>query len=392
MYSSLIQFFVFFALIGLIILYTDQLPFLYRFCSVLRIITFFVVFPQVLCRISKLKLFHYFFFLYFILLLCSCVFHGMGLYALVFHAVTIFALIGLLTIGFERDVNQTLRILTLVFSLFVIANFFLILLSPDGMWKLRSDALGEIVGYYFVGGNRNQMGATLLVAYLTSSLYSQKTGKLRKLNIIVLVSSIISLIIIDSKTSILGFLATVLFMYVKKEKIRKYSLFAIIVGYFLFQFIVVFTLTDISSNQYVSYLVEDVLGKDLTFSGRVPIWERSLLMFYLSPIWGYGLYDTDFMMFYINAFHPHNFIYSILIKGGVCLLSCAVCLCYISIRQTYIYKSNISIMLLFGFWIFLFMSIMEVYPFILFAYILTLLFYSKYYLNSFVKNVEHTSR
>lgn len=367
------------ALIGLMVLHTEEVPLLHMVCSVLRAISFVLLFPQLIVRKKKLEWFHYILIAYFFLLLYSSIINGQRLNGLISKAITIFTILAALKIDFEKNVNQTLRTLTVVFSGFVIVNFFLVLLYPDGIWKHVSDVTGEIVGDYILGGNRNQMGSVLVVGYLTSTLYSLKTKRLRKLNYIIMLSALISLLIGGSRTSILGMIGISLFNYSKSERIHNMALLFMIIGYFVFQFVAVFLLTDFSSNHYISYFVEEVLGKDLTFSGRSGIWEQSTLLILLSPIWGYGLYDSDFLMFNISTISPHNFILSILLKGGICLLICALILFAFAIKQAYKYKTSMSLMLIFGLWILLFMSIMEVYSFILYVYLLSLLNYSKFF-------------
>lgn len=63
------------------------------------------------------------------------------------------------------------------------------------------------------------------------------------------------------------------------------------------------------------YIIEDVLGKDITFTNRTQLWDAAGKKFVESPILGYGFVDKEWYLANMESFAigPHNFIYSILL-------------------------------------------------------------------------------
>ena len=376
----MLHFIVYFSLIGLIVFHTSELPLLHALFSWIRILCFVYYFFRFLITRIRVESFHIVLLAYFSVFLYSSIIHGSVINSLLSNAATIFCLLVAIKLDIEIDVNRTLRILTIVFASFVCINFFFILLYPDGLWLRVSDVTGDITGDYLIGGNRNQMGATLVTACLTGQLCYYKIGKYRLFVNALFLVSLFSVIIVGSKTSLLGVLGVFSLRYIKSIKHQNLFLLSLIAFYILFQIFVVFTLTDLSSIEYVRYFVEDVLGKDLSFSGRADIWENASLMIFLSPYLGYGMIDADWLMLYVDSVSPHNIVYSIILKGGLLLLFIFVILIITSIKQAFKYRTHISIMLVSVFFILLIMSIMEVYRFILYVYVLLLIYYSKYYI------------
>ena len=59
----------------------------------------------------------------------------------------------------------------------------------------------------------------------------------------------------------------------------------------LFQILVCFNGKGIENNKFMVWFIEDVLGKDITFTNRTQLWDAALRVIVDSPIWGYGFPD-----------------------------------------------------------------------------------------------------
>ena len=146
----------------------------------------------------------------------------------------------------------------------------------------------------------------------------------------------------------------------------------------------------ISSNKFLGYIIEDVLQKDLTFSSRTTIWNFSIIMISMSPIFGYGWQDPEWNKFYIFGVSTHNLVLHVLIKGGIILLSCFIIVIGIAIKQAVKNATTPAILIHLGFWIFLFMMSTEVYNAVIIAYFITLLYSTRYFSeNNRLQNKAH---
>ena len=105
--------------------------------------------------------------------------------------------------------------------------------------------------------------------------------------------------------------------------------------------ILFFAITIFREQGFLSYIVEDVLQKDLTFTGRTTIWDFYLLRILESPMLGYGSGYRP----YLNLF-PHSGYLNIMIMGGAVnavFLSVAVVACFKRMRKEPNRKINVLI-------------------------------------------------
>lgn len=368
-------FFAFFIVIGQAILYLEKLPTLDMIYSSLRTMIFPILCLQYIQKKVHWNILYTLLLLYFgVILYSSLIHHSESLVPLISLGMTSASLLLCMAIGSKRNFNLTLKIFRNVFSIYVLLNFIFIILYPDGVWM---DTIGtttlEEVGRYIIGGNYNQMGASMLCASVVNSVYYFQTGKGKALLILIIVISVTSLFIVGSKTSLVGILLFSIFLMLKNSKVKVLSLNAFIVFYFVFQILAVFMLSDLSNNSIARYIVEDVLQKDMSFSSRTNIWFRTAIAVAESPLLGYGLQEPEWNQLYINGVSTHNYIYSVLMKGGFVLLACLVFIIISVMRRERKYRSLASITALFGLWILLFMMIMEVYNIIYIVFLLGLL-------------------
>ena len=73
-----------------------------------------------------------------------------------------------------------------------------------------------------------------------------------------------------------------------------------------------------SSSPRLLHFLSTVFGKNLTFSGRIYIWERTLIQIYRSPILGYGIQNSENLNAIIgNPFSAHNYFLDIAYQRGL---------------------------------------------------------------------------
>ena len=73
---------------------------------------------------------------------------------------------------------------------------------------------------------------------------------------------------------------------------------------FIFQVLVCFQGKGIEQNPLAVYFVEDILGKDITFTGRIYMWDAAAKVFAESPLYGYGSVDKDW--YYWKSLISHS--------------------------------------------------------------------------------------
>ena len=199
-----------------------------------------------------------------------------------------------------------------------IYNFFYVLTHPDGI-KLP----GEPYATYF-WGTENQMGYPLIIGLLFV-IMAYQAGVLSKIYLtIYLCLHAISLVIIFSGTTLVGFCIALMFLinippvsWFSKFSLSK--LVCIFLGIFVFLFLFDGLVSFVKSD-YVKYVIEDVLGKDTTMSGREVIWKMAVQEISKHPFLGNGIRES-YNIFNINNHYlsAHNQLLQSLYEGGIML-------------------------------------------------------------------------
>ena len=262
----------------------------------------------------------------------------------------------------------------LSFSFCAYLNFYHLMTHPD-LWIVDEN---KALQGYILGGNYNGMGCRLLCAVGTS-VVCLKYSKWWLLNVIpVTVVSIVTLAIVRSMTSLTGIVLFLLFCFIPSRKLLKTGIISLIIMVILFQIFVCFQGKGIEHNSLAVWLVEDVLGKDITFTHRTYMWDAASKVFVDSPIFGYGLVGADWYYSHMTSFAkgPHNFIWGILIYGGIILLALFTYICYMVFVKLPATNDR-SVLLIYAIAAVMFvMMIMEVYPLPFIITLLTLAFFA----------------
>ena len=221
----------------------------------------------------------------------------------------------------NRLINFIGAISTFYTSL-ALMNLFFLLFVPS-LFSSQTFGGGEM---YFLGGE-NLIGYPLLMGLFFTSLKWYLSNNSKSLVFYLSIYSI-TIFTIFSGSNVIGFLCA-LFLLVPNPlrkivlslSLNKLSLiFAV-----SFTVIIIFdNLMNILELPAITYIIEDVLGKNVTLTNRTIIWSIVLLGFFESPIFGHGIADTV-DLFYISErwsegyFSAHNQILQSLYEGGILL-------------------------------------------------------------------------
>lgn len=262
----------------------------------------------------------------------------------------------------------------LAFSFCTYLNFLHMLAHPE-LWII--DDLKTNQGY-LLGGNYNQMGCRLLCA-VGISMVCLKYSKWWLLNVIpVTLVSIATLVIVGSMTSLTGILLFLVFCLIPSNRLKKIGVTSLIAFVILFQVFVCFQGKGIEQNPLAVYVVEDVLGKDITFTYRTYLWDAAAKVFVNSPLYGYGYVSNDWYYSHMSsiAMGTHNYIWAVLVTGGVLLLAVLSYICFLTFSKLFT-TSDRHVLLIYAVAAVLFlMMLMENYPHLLLFILLALAYFA----------------
>ncbi len=278
----------------------------------------------------------------------------------------------ILTEYYKLHFDTLLKTLALVFSACIYGNLALMLLFPDWMF-----AAEDSFDSFILGGNYNQMGCRFFCG-IVSSLLCTPYGKRWVLNTLAVTAvAITTLIMVGSMTALSCIILFTVACLLVPTRLLRWGLYGFFVFYLLFQFLVCFSGEGLYNNEFASYLVEDVLGKDLTFTNRTAMWDAAGRLFSESPLIGYGYVSNDWYLEHMNAeaIGPHNFIYGVLIYGGIVLMAVLIGIFVMAYRRIRQCEGRLALLLQFGFVTMLFMMCFEVYPLFFVFYMLCMIYY-----------------
>lgn len=248
----------------------------------------------------------------------------------IYEGCTIILMVMLIEYYKER-IHIIIIAFAIAFSVCVYLNLFHMLTHPE---LLLMGEEKNIRGF-LLGDNYNAMGSRMLFA-IAMNVVCLKFSKWWLLNLIpIIIISLGTVLFVGSMTSTTVISLFLLYCLIPNCRMLKIGIVALMSMVFLFQIFVCFQGKGIENNELAVYFIEDILGKDITFTQRTFMWDSASKIFVLSPLYGYGYVHGEW--YYSNmsshAMGPHNYIWSLLIYGGILLLSVFTYISYLSFRR-----------------------------------------------------------
>lgn len=274
---------------------------------------------------------------------------------------------------YKERLSMILFAFSIAFSICIYMNFFHLITHPH-LWLI--DENKSLTGY-LLGNNYNQIGCRLLCAVAINIL----CFRLKKFWIIntipLIIVSVATVAIVRSMTSLTLITLFLVFCFLPSKKLQRTGIISLLVFYVFFQIFVCFNGKGLENNELAVYFIEDVLKKDITFTNRTELWDAAAHAFMQSPIIGYGFVDSDWYFSHMSsaAMGPHNFIYSVLINGGVVLLLVFIAIFILATKKAFTMNDRSTNVLLAATAVLLFMMTMEVYPLSFILLLLSLVYY-----------------
>lgn len=209
-------------------------------------------------------------------------------------------------------------------------NLFLILAGVSFFLETNGDAKG------YLYGPENYVIYPLIIGLLYNILNDHYNIGQKIYYYIYIVEFVLTIFLIWSGTTVIGSIILLIFLYSPlKSFLTKINFTIVFSGLVLGELFLV-VLSGISfESRIITYVVENFLGKDLTFSSRTLIWEVVLSNIAMHPILGFGFPDTVNLFSYYDGlyetytsnFSTHNEYLFMLYKGGImAMISLLLCI------------------------------------------------------------------
>lgn len=186
---------------------------------------------------------------------------------------------------------------------------------PNGMdQKEFMDLLGDR-NYYFLGHDNGSFFVVFAIQIFSMINCIDKKGRLSAGTVLFWLFADSSFIYVRSGAAVVAVVLLwvyILFFYKKEFSFVMNFRIYITAALVLFFGVVVFRL-----HTYFPYIIEDVLQKDMTLTGRTLIWDRAFEYIKRAPLIGYGQEPTAVLLNKFGISHVHNIILEILYKSGI---------------------------------------------------------------------------
>ncbi len=262
-----------------------------------------------------------------LLLVISTVYNGESLYEAANYCIPLM-LIGFSFVGLKKEYRLcALNAISTILICYACINALSIVIFPDGLYW-PEDASGT-EAYYFLGHNNSTI-RFLFPGIICAGIYDFETlGKLSEKSILFIAISTLQITLTSSLTALIGIVILLLYFPLRKiERVWKYyhpGVFAV-VPVLLLLLVVMCRIQNL-----FSFIVEGILGKSLTLTGRTDIWAAAVSGIMKHPFIGYGI-GRDFYKItdlWFGASSAHNYLLDLAFRGGILcaiILQLVVCL------------------------------------------------------------------
>lgn len=199
-----------------------------------------------------------------------------------------------------------------------------------------TDATGNIVYFW---QTRNHLSSLYFVTLIASFILNglKRTKVSLTCNIFVLINILWGTSTFKSATLTVGIVVYPILYFLFKEKTALYRPITFYLGGLgLHVAIVIFRIQEI-----FSYIIEELLQRSLTLSGRTTIWDTALLYIMGQPIWGYGHSNIFSFSFAETEIPAHNQFLDIGIVCGILGIILFLVLLFMTFWQLRKYKDSV---------------------------------------------------
>ena len=208
------------------------------------------------------------------------------------------------------------------FTVILVINLFFLIIKPDGLATFatysKDNAYRQIDRLNFIEVD-NRLSLPVLISIATAYMLPDKRIN-KVLRIAALIVGGATNILTMSGTGLGSFFVMMIYVLtIHKSKIRSkiVNMKTILAAYFVCMLLIVYA----GMIPPLAALIQNVLHKDLTFSGRTEIWQLCIEMISKHPVIGYGNFESGWIITWHGIDrNAHNLFFDILIQGGIVML------------------------------------------------------------------------
>lgn len=254
----------------------------------------------------------------------------------------------LLVIIFDRYMRKKpygfLKLVYILLIALVVIDLIAMWLYPDGMYitEITNYKNNWVLGYKSARVRSTAITLIAIAGVLDISEFNKLKSRFLFAVILSIIDTVLSRATAGTITILLEAALIVLFFHPKREKIRKtiiklFNIRVLLLLIFVLNIIFVI-LQNFANNRIVSYILIEILDKDLTFTHRTQIWSSSMQQFLRKPIIGSGyMASEEFIRLTLwrGGTQPHNLMLALLVYTGIIGF-----LLYVYILMYFLKKTN----------------------------------------------------
>ena len=281
------------------------------------------------------------------------IYNGLGIVAVIERYLSWIVITFLIEVYMEKDYKVFIGYTSTILSCLVIINFISILMNPVNYYN-------NLTRVHFLGFDNDNVPVLLLAVYFNIfNIMLNKKGKLAYLSII---TAIISSILVWSANGIIGISMVMLYLLIIRKIWKKGSKVLNLKIYYSIALLFFVLVVLLRVQDHLSFLIQDILNRDLTFTGRTYIWDYAIESISNNKIFGIGIYDFALRLSRTGLYHAHCTLLNITFEAGILGLISYFSIWILSVVKSEKYKSNKYIYLTSYFiFIFLIITLVEFY-------------------------------
>lgn len=217
-------------------------------------------------------------------------------------------------ISMKKHNYKFIETLQFILECIIFINLISILMFPNGLYTNATDYIVNTENWFM--GFKNVQIRTMLPAITLSLANSyRKCGKITVRSWLLYIIVCVSTFLTKSSTAIVGIvLFSIIAICLRYQVWRKlFSIKTALIGMITIFLLIYF----FHIQNAFSFLLEDVLGKDVTFHNRLIIWSRSVSLISKNILGGIGCQPTDEYYALLGAPHSHNYYLHTMLTGGI---------------------------------------------------------------------------
>lgn len=267
--------------------------------------------------------------------LISTIINSGSISALVTEIYPVLGICLLIELGLRKNPKQLVKAFATVLSFLTIVNFITIIVNPNGYHVIEK--------LIFFLGYRNQLAPFFILTIVVITLRNMYfPNKYRKIQLGLLLSICTFMIFhAGSGSNIIAWIPVTIYFIM--PFISKNSNIFNIKSYLALYIILFYTVIVYNIQERFADLLYRFLGKDVTFSGRIQLWNTGVEMIKNRPLIGYGMSDSSNIILspisgrYLSA---HNQFIQLMIEGGFVSMFAFGSIAYLTFKKLYEFKKS----------------------------------------------------